>query len=149
MDIKNFLSKIKKTGGCWIWEAQLSGGGYGRFKVDGTPDYAHRVSWRHFNKKKVIPLGKQVMHKCDNRKCVNPKHLILGTPKDNTQDMINKGRCAVGSKGGQSKLTEEVVIEIRAVYETFLLSNSQLGKLYGVCAMNINRIINRKIWKHC
>ena len=92
--IARFYSRIRKTpSGCWEWTGSLMPNGYGQFRGFGQ-QYAHRVSY-------VIHHGPLmtnacVMHKCDNRPCVNPSHLSMGTLDDNNQDMFRKGR---GKKG--------------------------------------------------
>jgi len=85
-----FWKKVKKIkNGCWEWVGATTCG-YGRIGVCGKTVIAHRLSWVWANGK--IPKGLCVLHKCDNRPCVNPKHLFLGTKKDNTRDCIRKGR---------------------------------------------------------
>jgi hypothetical protein len=76
--------------GCWNWTKHLSGGGYGAFKIEGIMRPAHRVSYELFWGE--IPDGLQVCHRCDNKRCINPDHLFLGTQKDNIADCIKKGR---------------------------------------------------------
>jgi len=76
--------------GCWEWIGSKNPKGYGCFRVRGTLKPAHRVAYDLFVG--IIPEGLRVLHKCDNRACVNPKHLWLGTNQDNTNDMISKGR---------------------------------------------------------
>lgn len=78
--------------GCWYWTGERLKIGYGRTYNDGSHEMAHRASYRLY---KGDPAGKLVCHRCDNTLCVNPDHLFLGTHRDNTQDMLRKGR---GSK---------------------------------------------------
>lgn len=89
--IWNFFEKIKKQkDGCWEWTGCKSFNGYGRFQIHPKTYKAHKVSYWIF--KGNVPDGKLVCHTCDHPCCVNPDHLWLGDPKDNTRDMIMKGR---------------------------------------------------------
>ncbi len=119
--IKNFFSKIdypdNLINGCWTWTASTGLNGYGQFHVQRKHISAHRFSYVLFSGK--IPKGKILLHSCDQPSCVNPFHLKPGTHKDNTQDMLSKGRSnpAFGENSGRAKLTDKQIQEIRAKYK--------------------------------
>ncbi len=142
---ERFWSKVQKGPGCWVWTASCYANGYGKFEVKGSILYAHRVSYAM---KHDIPKGLCVLHECDNRKCVRPSHLWLGTHADNTADMMNKGRQVAGvshgTQNGRAKLTEAQVKVIRRDSRTFYV----IAKDYGVCSSTIGYIKQRKTWKH-
>jgi hypothetical protein len=98
--VEKFHTLVDRSGGsraCWPWKAGRlkpgphGGGGYGRFKLRGQQWYTHRLAWV-LQVGVPVPNGLDVLHACDNPPCCNPRHLFLGTQKDNTQDMITKGR---------------------------------------------------------
>jgi len=93
-----------------------------------------------------------VLHHCDNPSCVNPKHLFLGTAKDNNSDRAKKGRSSVnifqGEDSGVSKLTECQVLEIRRLWDTGEYYKYEIAEMFPVSAKQIGSIVNRQSWKH-
>lgn len=146
---ERFWEKVKKTETCWIWSAHRRGN-YGRIGKGVTcrDVNAHRVSWEIHNG--PIPKGMNVLHRCDNRPCVNPDHLFLGTQADNLNDCVLKGRHGDwrGEKNGRAKLTGKQVREIREKYLPKEVTASKLAKEYGVSRMHIYKILYRTNWKH-
>ena len=141
-----FWEKVKKTNDCWIWIGAIDDRGYGSIGVNGRTRRAHRLSYEMLNG--AIPKGLFVCHKCDNKKCVNPNHLFLGTAKDNTMDMIKKGRAkhAIGENAGRSKLTKEQVTQIRKRYKKGE-STRKLASHYPVSHTQIWEIVTYRHWK--
>jgi len=136
---------------CWDWTA-FKHRGYGSFwvtqKGKGLNVRATRISYfLHYH---IDPIGKLVLHKCDNPSCVNPLHLELGTCNDNMQDMIKKGRkkFRTGANHAQSKLTQEIVDSIRLELKLIGTSQELIAKRYGVNQSVISRIKNKDAWKH-
>ncbi|RZJ86864.1 MAG: HNH endonuclease [Hymenobacter sp.] len=94
---ERFWPKVDKSvgqgpaGECWQWQGTIDKCGYGRFRIDGRLDGAHRISY--YLTHGPLPAGANILHKCDNPRCVNPAHLSVGTHRDNMQDKSAKGRC--------------------------------------------------------
>ena len=104
---ERFWEKVNKDtkSGCWEWQSSIRGNGYGAFfthlKPEGRKCHgAHRYSWELANG--AIPEGLWVLHKCDNRICVNPDHLFLGDRTDNMRDCAAKGRVSTIGKSRQT-----------------------------------------------
>lgn len=139
-----FWSKVDRRSGqeCWEWQAARRADGYGQFSLGGARGHmyqAHRVSWTLANG--TIPEGLLVRHRCDNRPCVNPAHLELGTHLDNMHDMATRERHGV------SRLTADGVRSIRrrnAAGESY----STLASEYGVSTSAIAFAVRRETWRH-
>lgn len=147
-DKDRFWEKVDKNGDCWNWTAHKDKDGYGQFWFKEKLWYAHRFSWTIHNG--AIPEGLHVCHHCDNPSCMNPKHLFLGTDKDNMQDAAKKGRMAdrKGEGNGRSKLTGEKVLSIQAEYKAGDISQAELAIKHNVCQRTIHKIVTKKSWKH-
>lgn len=144
-----FWSRVLKTESCWLWQGLKDIGGYGIVCEEGRNKRAHRKSWELC--RGGIPPGKYVLHDCpggDNRLCVNPDHLWLGSKGDNNKDRAQKGRSARGERNNHAKLTTAEVRRIRFLRETTGATMRQLGRQFGVQATNICQIVRRKTWRH-
>lgn len=147
-----FWAKVDNSAGpnaCWTWTGCSQGKGYGQPYMDGRMQQAHRISLMLSGVD--VPDDRFVLHKCDNRICVNPSHLRVGTQADNMEDMRIKGRAARGSvtarlgeHHGMSKLAEPDIIAIRASTER----SDVLADKYGVSYFHIRKIKRGRHWTH-
>lgn len=130
---------IDEKTGCWNWSAGKNRPGYGQVVFAGSRWVASRLYYEVFVG--PIPRGLEVCHECDNPSCVNPDHLFLGTPKDNQQDAVSKGRKRgpQGTRSGSAKLSEDQVRAIRADTR----HQDVIGAEYGVHGSAICRVRNR------
>ncbi len=158
--IARIWQKIARTDtGCWEWDNDKQRGGYGMFWDGQKANSAHRLVYKLLVG--PIPDKMCVCHKCDNRKCVNPEHLFLGTSAENSADMVAKNRQAkgdrhgsrlhpermkppVGSINGMAKLTESDVIAIRNSEKPV----SELAKQYGLTHMGMYKVKVGLRWRH-
>lgn len=146
---------------CWEWTGCRFNTGYGMLGVGSKCRSTHRLSWElHFG---PVPGGLWVLHRCDNRSCVNPAHLFLGTARDNYHDSRAKGRHSAADRHGMrrhperirrgeqsnpARLTDAKVVAIRQRYKAGGISQSALAREYGVTQSTIWNILFRKTWKH-
>lgn len=147
---ERFWERVKITADirrCWEWTGARHGFGYGTIYYLGKYHPAHRISW--YLASGNFPDDSLVLHKCDNAACVNPNHLYLGTHRDNARDMClrNRQNNALGSKHGQSTLTEEIVLDIRQRYISGECQRS-IARIYGIDQSNVSYIVRRKTWRH-
>lgn len=148
-DICRIFSRVKKCeSGCWEWQAYCEPGGYGRTKVSNEKaQLVHRFVYMQ-TKNVQLDVKQLVCHKCDNRKCVNPDHLFVGSHKDNMDDCINKNRRTypTGEESTRHKLTWKMVDEIRKLRQEGW-TIMKLGEKFKVYHSNISRICLNKTWK--
>lgn len=130
---------------CWEWTGNLTKKGYGQTRIKGITFSAHRLSWLLFHGGGLTKL--QVLHKCDNRKCINPTHLFLGTNADNLADRQKKGRQVRGERHPRSRFTQNQVLGIRKMV-SLGISVQKIADDYGVNNSTIYNMVNRKTWKH-
>lgn len=146
----SFMKRIfYNANGCWDWTgARFINGGYGAVNWGGKHIKTHRVSYEMFNG--PIPDGLHVCHKCDRPVCVNPKHLFLGTPKDNMRDCIKKGRAKKekGVDRYNAKLDEDKVRRIRFLFHDAKMTCFKISKMFRVNSKTITQIVLRNRWKH-
>ena len=137
---------IKAPGECWPWQRACRGGGYGECWRDYKHIAAHRLAYELTTG--PIPDGLCCLHHCDNPPCCNPKHLWLGTMRDNAQDRArkNRSRQVHGSRNHMALLTWEEVRAIRARYTTGNVTQQELAKEYGVSRPSISNVVNRRTW---
>lgn len=125
---------------CWICTSHAPNGrGYPEAVLDGKKDRIARHYYRKYNG--VIPTGMHIRHTCDNRLCINPGHLLVGTNVDNVRDRIERNRCS----GGRTnvKLTEDAVNDIRSDTVSTL---RKLADKYGVTISAIAHVRKRRSW---
>lgn len=147
---ERFWRKVKRDDGCWEWIGSKTTNGYGRIQQGGkgSPHLgAHRVSFELHHGD--IPPGHVVMHSCDNPSCVNPDHLSVGLPRDNTLDMIDKGRkrtvAPLGVENGKSVLDESLVRYIRSQSHQ---THAALARELGVGVSTIRGVRSGRCWSH-
>ena len=139
--IERLRDKIRvSSNGCWEWKGTILKSGYGEMSIKNRKMLVHRLSYTLYYG--TIPNGLFVCHRCDNRKCLNPAHLFLGTNKDNVDDMVSKGRQARGTRQGNSKLSDS---EVLAIYKD-TRSQRAIAIAYGVCQKHVSYIKSGKQW---
>lgn len=164
-EMLRFWTKVAEQpgrNGCWLWTGDKNAGGYGMTSFRTRNVLVHRLAFRAF--RGIIPGKLCVLHECDVRNCIRPSHLWTGTHKDNSEDMLRKGRHWVrsgdqhglrlhpesvrrGEQSGTAKLTSGQVKEIRALYAKGVYQYMIAGK-FGIAQGQVSRIVLKQRWAH-
>lgn len=153
-----FWSAVDSSGGpdaCWPWLRSTRGAGYGQCSAGHHPSRIASIA-AYVLTYGAPPLGKPcVLHSCDNVICCNPRHLFAGTKRDNTRDMLRKGRGKMhvgravahrtqrGATHSQAKLTDRQVCLIRELNKCPRLRQKDIGALFGVSQTHVSAVVRR------
>lgn len=145
--LTKFWGRVDKTPTCWNWVGACLPKGYGMVGMGKRVYRVHRIAYYYFHK--VDPLDNDVLHTCDNPKCVNPSHLFLGTNLDNIKDKMNKGRYnhIKGSQMGNATLSEDLVKLIKQ-YLAQGYTQTSIAKAFLVTKQTIWKIAHNEAWTH-
>ena len=136
---------------CWNWLASKKPAGYGQVQSpEKRVDYSHRVAFNLIRGR--IPPGMFICHSCDNRACVNPYHLFLGTQRDNVRDAMSKNRLVnppvhFGESNCRNTFSEQEIRKIRELYRNGM-SQHAIARLFGRHQGSISNIVLNKTWKY-
>lgn len=143
-----FRAKVAvRENGCHEWTGCVEHDGYGRIAIEAVRKDNGRISVTKKRANRLayelahgpIPDGMLVCHTCDNPKCVNPDHLFLGTPADNSADMARKGRAASGERNGNAKLTDADRDSIKNMKGKGI-SQAKIAGMFGISQAHVGRI---------
>ena len=137
-EINTLLSHTKQEGSCLIWTKCFNSDGYARALIEGNANTkVHRVVWELYQNKSV-PKGMCVRHSCDNPKCINPQHLLLGTFAENGQDKVDRNRQP-------RVVTKDIVFFVNDAFKTLpSLSRKQLAEIAGIDSRRVSDILTGK-----
>lgn len=144
--------KKNEDSGCWEYTGYIHDTGYGEVSIQQESRRTHRLAYETWVGE--IPPDAWVLHKCHNKKCINPDHLYVGDVRDNVQDAMDEGSfwhdgmLKSGEENRHSKLTEKDVSEIRRLYEETEISQRELSERFDCSIGNINRVLNGITWQH-
>lgn len=145
---ERFWEKVKKTDDCWLWIAGVNTSGYGTIgqRKPRKTRLATHVLWELLGR----PRRQEecLLHTCDNRRCVKPDHLYVGTHQQNMADRDARGRTAKGQNKKASKLSPVAVMAMRQERICSSITYKELGQKYGVCGEVARRAINGQTWRH-
>jgi predicted XRE-type DNA-binding protein len=147
--LNRFWRQVDRSRGadaCWLWTGFIRENGYGSIGIKCKEYRVHRVSY--FIEHGRIDNDRLVLHRCDVRACVNPSHLFLGTPKDNSQDAVRKRRNTklYGEQNGKAKLTRAAVLAIRRICKRGGVYQKTVAKQFGVSEATVSYVVNGGRW---
>ena len=148
VDIKTRFEKnvaYEPNTGCWLWIGYLDEAGYGRISDKRISVGAHRISYTLYKSPNIENLC--VCHHCDNRSCVNPDHLFIGTRAENNEDRDRKGRAKKYYKGSDNENSRLTWSEVDLIRANASLGPMELGRRFKVTEGNIRYILKGKTWK--
>lgn len=136
--------------GCWIWLRHINNQGYGKLTINGRGIYAHRLAFKLYTHKKLG--GMQVCHKCDNPRCINPRHLFLCTQSDNMRDCYKKGRSkppVVSFKGENNPAAKLKMEQVNKIKRRLLLGETQqsIADDFGISQPTVSDISRGVCWQ--
>lgn len=158
---ESFWARVNQTSDaeCWEWQGTCTSSGYGSLTWHGKHVQAHRLAYALTRGGIALLTGfrqldraknykRFVLHRCDNRRCCNPKHLFLGSMSTNLKDAYTKKRkVQPRSEHANAKLSPEQVREIRRRYDTGEALQIPLAKEYGVSQRAISLVVRRETYK--
>lgn len=126
-------------------------GGYGESTLNGLRQKLHRIVYcKHHNITMQSIKGNLVRHTCDNPRCIKPEHLLLGTPQDNMDDKVARGRQSKGADFPHTVLTPQ---DVRYIRRTYIVRSREfgtvaLGRKFGISSQAISKVVRGVSWKH-
>jgi hypothetical protein len=132
-DLETLLKNTKEVNDCLEWQGCLNTDGYARALIDGNANAkVHRVMFQLTNPEENID-GLLVRHSCDNPRCINPQHLLKGTPKENGHDKFLRGRQP-------KKLTKEIILRVKQLLDIGVLNQKEISQALGIDPRRISEI---------
>jgi hypothetical protein len=142
--------KVGASDKCWEWQGWRNHHGYGvvYYRLKGTRlrILTHRLSYA-FTHSVDLSEGTLVLHSCDNRSCVNPAHLRVGSQKDNGKDMVDRGRSTRGELNPHAKLKEKDILRIRRLRVKGFTYDA-IAAEYGYTKGTVGSIVRGDTWSH-
>lgn len=141
-----FLPSDVAPNECWLWRGPVGSKGYGNLQIREDVWSAHRLSYAMHHGD--LPADRFICHHCDNPPCVNPAHLYAGTPQDNINDKVARGRLADPLPGELNPNAKLTAAQVAAIRERIALGSTQraVGREFGIAQSHVGRIVRREAW---